>query len=429
MGWFIRQSLLFIAVPFILGAILGWAWWRFQHSKTKFSESSAVRTLTSEHDSRMKERDDLITKLRADNKKLTDDTAAARTQIQGLASTRDADVAKSEGELTKARARITELEKANARLPELDKATARIAELEKANARLPELDRANSRIAELEKANARIAEMEAAAAKAAQLEGDFGKLQAAHTRLETDYETATGRAGELGARAEAAESEVARLKAELAAVPAAAPVAGIQGFVTTTKTGEDDLEIIEGVGPKFAAALRDDGLATFRQVANADENRLRGALTKANLSFAPSLPTWAQQARYLADGDEENFRAYVQYLTAGREAGSEVGAGSGIQGLAGTAATDDREDDLERIEGIGPRFASALKAAGIKSFGRLAGSSSDDLRSAIEAAGLSFAPSITTWAEQASLLAKGDEDGFKALTDRLVAGRNAGEGR
>ena len=211
MGWFLSQSLLFIALPFILGLVLGYAWWRWQHSKTKFSESSAVRTLTSEHDSRLKEREDLITKLRADNKKLTDDAGAARTQIQGLATTRDADVAKSDGELTKARARITELEAVAAKAGQLEgdfgKANARIAELEKASARLPELD----------KANARITELEAVAAKAGQLEGDFGKLQAAHTRLEADYETATERSGDLGARAEAAESEVERLKAELAA--------------------------------------------------------------------------------------------------------------------------------------------------------------------------------------------------------------------
>jgi predicted flap endonuclease-1-like 5' DNA nuclease len=409
-GWFITQSLLFILLPFVLGAILGYLWWRMQHRKAKFSESSVVRTLSSQHEGQIKERDDLIAKLRSDNKKLTDDAGAARTQIQGLASTRDADIAKSEGELTKARARIAELEKATGRIPEL----------EKANARIPELEKAAGRLGELDAAKARIAELEATAGKAGQIEGDFGRLQAAHTRLEADYEAATGRAGDLAARAEAAEAEVERLRAELAAAPAAT---GIQGFMTKTSGGEDDLEIIEGVGPKFAAALRGDGLSTFNQIANADESRLRGALTKAGLSFAPSLPTWPQQARYLADGDEQNFRAYVQYLTAGREEGTGSG---GIQGLSGADVADDRDDDLERIEGIGPRFASALRAAGIRSFNRLSTSSSDELRNAIEAAGLSFAPSLTTWAEQASLLASGDEAGFKALTDKLVAGRDSG---
>jgi predicted flap endonuclease-1-like 5' DNA nuclease len=82
-------------------------------------------------------------------------------------------------------------------------------------------------------------------------------------------------------------------------------------------------------------------------------------------------------------------------------------------------------DDLHRIEGIGPKMDAALQAAGITTFAKLAASSEQDIRTAIEAAGLSFAPSMTSWAEQAGFLARGDEAGFKALTDRLTAGRGA----
>jgi predicted flap endonuclease-1-like 5' DNA nuclease len=80
-------------------------------------------------------------------------------------------------------------------------------------------------------------------------------------------------------------------------------------------------------------------------------------------------------------------------------------------------------DDLTRIEGIGPKMSEALKAAGIKSFARLASSSEADLRAAIEKAGLPFAPSLGTWAEQAGYLVRGDEAGFKKLTDELQGGR------
>ncbi len=84
-------------------------------------------------------------------------------------------------------------------------------------------------------------------------------------------------------------------------------------------------------------------------------------------------------------------------------------------------------DDLKRIEGIGPKISDALVAAGISTFAQLETASEDQLKAALETAGVRLAPSLGTWAEQAGFLAKGDEEGFKALTDKLTAGRKDGE--
>jgi large subunit ribosomal protein L4 len=80
-------------------------------------------------------------------------------------------------------------------------------------------------------------------------------------------------------------------------------------------------------------------------------------------------------------------------------------------------------DDLKRIEGIGPKFNDALIAAGIDTFAKLEKASEEELKTALETAKLRFAPSLPTWAEQAGYLVRGDEAGFKAFTDKLVAGR------
>ncbi|MEO3928435.1 helix-hairpin-helix domain-containing protein [Micromonosporaceae bacterium B7E4] len=87
---------------------------------------------------------------------------------------------------------------------------------------------------------------------------------------------------------------------------------------------------------------------------------------------------------------------------------------------------DTQGDELERIEGIGAKMASALRAAGIHTFRQLAEADDDTRRAAIEAAGLTFAPSLITWGRQARLLADGDEAGFAELTELLVAGRDTG---
>ncbi|WP_238014122.1 helix-hairpin-helix domain-containing protein [Dactylosporangium sp. AC04546] len=345
-----------------------------------------------------------------------------------------------------------------------------------------------------------------------------------------------------------ADEPIAAFAAE--PVPAAAAVAEItdtvvdealvaeveSAFAADAPAAQDELERIEGIGPKIAAALRAAGITTFAALADAERSTVEDALADANLRFAPSLGTWARQARLLADGDEAGFKELTDRLIAGREvtdkpspngataqdldtdqpADSDEAPSTAAEPVAedaeaaaedteaaaedaeavtqdATAAAQDAEaaveavaddeaaatvddepepvadapaetpvgleaasavdapaetpvddepaaavvpaqasgeelpvDDLKRIEGIGPKMSAALVAAGIRTFSQLAASDVDTLRTAIEAAGLRFAPSIVTWARQAQLLANGDEEGFADLTRRLVAGRDTG---
>lgn len=84
---------------------------------------------------------------------------------------------------------------------------------------------------------------------------------------------------------------------------------------------------------------------------------------------------------------------------------------------------DDEPDELTRLEGIGPKISDALITAGIDTFAKVAAASEDDFRAALEAAEVNFAPSMESWAEQASYAAKGDWDGLQKLQDTLVSGR------
>ncbi|MDX2139077.1 MAG: hypothetical protein SF123_13390 [Chloroflexota bacterium] len=81
-------------------------------------------------------------------------------------------------------------------------------------------------------------------------------------------------------------------------------------------------------------------------------------------------------------------------------------------------------DDLKVIEGIGPKMDAALKAAGIDTFAKLAAASEGQIRAAIEAAGMSFAPSVPTWPRQAQFIVDGDMAGFEAYREQLTAGRD-----
>jgi DNA-directed RNA polymerase subunit beta' len=77
-------------------------------------------------------------------------------------------------------------------------------------------------------------------------------------------------------------------------------------------------------------------------------------------------------------------------------------------------------DDLTRIEGIGPKTATALRAAGITTFAQLAATSEEELSRILRDAGISADPG--TWPEQAALAAAGKWDELKAWQDELVGG-------
>lgn len=80
------------------------------------------------------------------------------------------------------------------------------------------------------------------------------------------------------------------------------------------------------------------------------------------------------------------------------------------------------DDDLEIIEGIGPKIASILKAAGVTSFAQLAAMDASKIAEIVHAGGVRLVDT-TSWPEQARLAAAGDQAGLQALQDRLNAGR------
>jgi predicted flap endonuclease-1-like 5' DNA nuclease len=84
-------------------------------------------------------------------------------------------------------------------------------------------------------------------------------------------------------------------------------------------------------------------------------------------------------------------------------------------------------DDLQRIEGIGPKISSVLQAAGITTFAQLADTDVDQLRQVLEETDprLLRLADPTTWPEQASLAATGEWEAFEALLGELKAGRRA----
>ena len=90
------------------------------------------------------------------------------------------------------------------------------------------------------------------------------------------------------------------------------------------KTRQDQLEAIEGIGPKIAAVLRNSGIYTFAQLAERAPADLRALLDKAGSRFdLARTDTWSLQAKLLADGDILRFIELIERLKGGGDLSKE----------------------------------------------------------------------------------------------------------
>jgi predicted flap endonuclease-1-like 5' DNA nuclease len=130
---------------------------------------------------------------------------------------------------------------------------------------------------------------------------------------------------------EAAQSGDAMAQDTLGDVMAAAPEArdtaldtagaaeAAAGAAVVDTSAADDLTIVEGIGPKFNAALNEAGIYTFAQLAASTPEQLQTILRDAGYGRVPATySTWGEQAGFLARGDRGGFDAFVESLVGGR---------------------------------------------------------------------------------------------------------------
>ncbi|MFO3796120.1 MAG: DUF4332 domain-containing protein, partial [Anaerolineales bacterium] len=97
-----------------------------------------------------------------------------------------------------------------------------------------------------------------------------------------------------------------------------------QGHVSAVMHGElkeaqaeDDLTILEGIGPKVAAILKEAGISTFAQLASSDAAHLKEILRQARLQMLDPRG-WIEQAQLAAQGDWEGLKKLQAELKGGR---------------------------------------------------------------------------------------------------------------
>ncbi|MBL7795007.1 MAG: 50S ribosomal protein L27, partial [Saprospiraceae bacterium] len=82
----------------------------------------------------------------------------------------------------------------------------------------------------------------------------------------------------------------------------------------------NDLKIIEGVGPKIEQLLKENGINTWEELAEASADRLKEILDAAGSRYQIHDPsTWPAQARFAAAGQWDDLKDYQEMLIGGRD--------------------------------------------------------------------------------------------------------------
>ncbi len=122
-------------------------------------------------------------------------------------------------------------------------------------------------------------------------------------------------------RAEATEAATAKLEKELEerAQEEASQKARIRHM-------QDDLTVINGIGPRVSSVLRAAGIKSFSKLAQKEPEEIQGILVAENprLTRLTDPSTWHEQARMAADAEWEDLRALQDSFKEERRAKEQV---------------------------------------------------------------------------------------------------------
>ena len=284
-----------------------------------------------------------------------------------------------------------------------------------------------------------------------ELEGQAGQVGGLHGRIR-ELEGQAGQVGGLQGRIRELEA-AATAAAARPSGPRLDLAAGTRVIGSTVK--QDDLELVEGIGPKIAELLRAQGINTWAELAATDTTRLRSILDAGGPNYRIADPaSWPHQGALLAYGHWGEFKTLTDDLTAGRygsgrdaapaarpaSAAAGAPAAPAAQRVAATPAAvvagpdvkaggaalgiKLKLDDLKVVEGIGPKIEELCQNIGIRTWRALSQADVATLRKMLDDAGPRFQMhDPATWPRQAGLLADAKWDDFKALTENLKGGR------
>ncbi len=191
---------------------------------------------------------------------------------------------------------------------------------------------------------------------------------------------------------------------------------------------EDNLQVVEGIGPKMEEVLKENGVKTIGQLASMNKGEIDAILAKYGNKYTRIIDptTWPQQAALANDDKWEELIAMQKSLDTGRSDRVGGTTDSKVEKLLIKLGVlkKYKQDDLKAVEGIGPKIQSLLHDGGIKTWRALAETPVGKIQSILDAAGPRYKlADPTTWPKQAEMAADGKWKELKEYQDFLQGGR------
>ncbi len=160
-----------------------------------------------------------------------------------------------------------------------------------------------------------------------QLESERSKLSKDYNALNTLYISLSREDGNWQSRYETLqmrsrnyEQLVADLEAELARLRTTGKILTADVPTKAEVSVKDNLEKIEGIGPKIAELLNNAGINTFLELSEAKVETVREILDNAGSRFRMHDPsTWSEQSKMAHEGKWDELKVYQDHLKGGRE--------------------------------------------------------------------------------------------------------------
>lgn len=137
--------------------------------------------------------------------------------------------------------------------------------------------------------------------------------------------------------------------------------------------------------------------------------------------------------KYIQEQEEQSLSARSTSIILGEESPSVPAVSENlvhtkkataipIERKTEPAPKQESNDDLRRIEGIGPKISSILISSGIDTFDQLSKTKPEEIKTILENAKITLAQP-DTWPEQARLAAAGNWKALEAFQGQLKGGR------
>ena len=155
-----------------------------------------------------------------------------------------------------------------------------------------------------------------------------GSSNTGNVTLQSDLDACRSNASKLNASLSSLQAEIDSLKLKsnsnvqsfTAAVTTIPFDAGLALSVFGKKVNQDDLKIVEGIGPKIEELFHNAGVKTWRALSETSAEKSQEILDHAGESYAIHNPTtWAKQALMAYQGKWQELKTWQDSLDGGKE--------------------------------------------------------------------------------------------------------------